>query len=151
VCPRRALVIGFVGATMLLTLARFPVRRVRALATPRNFHATSRALIIRPVGEYAADTGHPGPDPAGVRALEKFVAGAPANFITDMTYRVAAFTRADTDKSKSIDLAELQAILEELHPAGAADAAALLASADKNGDGVLQLAEFMDLFAKVRK
>ncbi|KAJ1445940.1 hypothetical protein M885DRAFT_548281 [Pelagophyceae sp. CCMP2097] len=68
-----------------------------------------------------------------------------------MTYRVAAFTRADTDKSKSIDLAELQAILEELHPAGAADAAALLASADKNGDGVLQLAEFMDLFAKVRK
>ena len=103
--------------------------------------------MIRPVGEWGAETGLPGPDPAGNRALENFVQGLPASFVTDISYRLAAFGKADVDNSKTVDLSELVDILTELHPSASPDdAAGLLKAADTNGDGVLQLDEFMRLF-----
>ena len=75
------------------------------------------------------------------------MSGMPASFCTDIAYRLAAFQQADVDNSKTVDLAELQTLLLELHPAAQPDdAAGLLAAADENGDGVLQVGEFMRLF-----
>lgn len=115
--------------------------------TRAGFHSTPRALVIRPVGEWGAETGLPGPDPAGSGALASFINGMPANFVTDVSYRLAAFNKADVDDSKTIDLAELENLLLELHPCSEPeDAKLLLAEADTNGDGVLQLDEFLRLF-----
>lgn len=120
------------------------VARRQLLQQQRRALATT---VIRPVGEWGAETGLPGPDPAGTRALENFVSGMPASFCTDIAYRLAAFQQADVDNSKTVDLAELQTLLLELHPAAQPeDAAGLLAAADENGDGVLQVGEFMRLF-----
>ena len=108
------------------------VARRQLLQQQRRALATT---VIRPVGEWGAETGLPGPDPAGTRALENFVSGMPASFCTDIAYRLAAFQQADVDNSKTVDLAELQTLLLELHPAAQPeDAAGLLAAADENGD-----------------
>ena len=126
-------------------------RAAVAAAARRGLHSTPRRWVIRPVGEFGADTGSPGPDPAGQAALKRFVEGAPANFITDLTYRVAAFSKADKDGSKTVDIDELKAIMNELCPWAHKDAAELLKAADTNGDGVLQLNEFLKLFEQHKK
>ena len=113
----------------------------------RSARPLSARAVIRPVGEWGAETGLPGPDPAGKRDLKNFVQGLPASFVTDISYRLAAFGKADVDNSKTVDLSELVDILTELHPSASPDdAAGLLKAADTNGDGVLQLDEFMRLF-----
>mmetsp|Transcript_5325 Transcript_5325/g.16529 ORF Transcript_5325/g.16529 Transcript_5325/m.16529 type:complete len:246 (+) Transcript_5325:99-836(+) len=131
--------------SMLRVLAR--TRAVAARGSARTLYKGEAGSVIRPVGVFAGETGLPGPDPAGAAALQNFVNGMPANFVTDISYRLAAFVAADKNGDKSIDLDELKEILVELHPSATAeDAAALLAAADENGDGVLQSDEFMRLF-----
>ena len=70
---------------------------------------------IRPVGEWAAETGQPGADPAGVKALERFLDGKPPTFVTDISYRMAAFRKADdSPEDGQLSLDEFKALMKDL-------------------------------------
>ena len=105
---------------------------------------------IRPVGEWAAETGQPGADPAGVKALERFLDGKPPTFVTDISYRMAAFRKADdSPEDGQLSLDEFKALMKDLPLSKEIDVELLFHQADTNKDGVLVFDEFVNCFERV--
>ena len=133
---------------------------VRTLAhtvgRPLPARLARRAMVTRPVGEWGPETGQPGPDPAGLAAMARFIDGKPPSFVTDVSYRMAAFAQGDVGpKDGKLDLDELKALLKDLptDDKGTAtlaeiDVELLFHAADTNKDGVLEFSEFVNLFER---
>ena len=112
--------------------------------------ARAFSAVIRPVGEWAAETGQPGADPAGVKALQRFLDGKPPSFVTDISYRMAAFRKADNSPEDSqLSLDEFKALMKDLPLSKEIDVELLFHQADTNKDGVLVFDEFVNCFERV--
>ena len=112
--------------------------------------ARAFSAVIRPVGEWVAETGQPGADPAGVKALQRFLDGKPPSFVTDISYRMAAFRKADNSPEDSqLSLDEFKALMKDLPLSKEIDVELLFHQADANKDGVLVFDEFVNCFEHV--
>ena len=78
---------------------------------------------------------------------DDFKKGLPATFIDDLMYRYSQFRQADKDKDGKVTKEELKELLSKMED-GVDDAAVekLLEAADVDGNGVLDINEFVKMF-----
>ena len=76
--------------------------------------------------------------------------GKPPSFVTDISYRMAAFRKADNSPEDSqLSLDEFKALMKDLPLSKEIDVELLFHQADTNKDGVLVFDEFVNCFERV--
>ena len=107
-------------------------------------------LDARRVRAGLAGLSRPLADRAGVKALQRFLDGKPPSFVTDISYRMAAFRKADNSPEDSqLSLDEFKALMKDLPLSKEIDVELLFHQADANKDGVLVFDEFVNCFEHV--
>lgn len=117
-----------------------------AVAVPRAFYARSFAASAADEEELRASMHKHGRSTKDAKKWEEFKQGLPAKFCDDLMYRYSQFRQADKDKDGKMTVEELKSLFEKMEGTTDTDIETLLAAADVDGDGVLDINEFVKLF-----